>query len=161
MNNKIIFEKDNKSVKNPKHLQRNVFFALFTTEKNLPDINQKIDTEIFAFLPKNSKGYVTSRFRSGEINEIFFGLNRLWLEILNKSLEDTIEIKKEKIIRFFVVEPENFQFDHVPYKMKAKKKTKNYSSKDKKTNWWVSQLDTTLHMLEETLFIKQLKLLPT
>ena len=90
-----------------------------------PATNQKIDTEIFPFLPKNSKGYVRSRFRSGEINEIFFGRNCLWLEILSKSFQDTIEFKKGEIISFFVVKPENLKFDHVQYKTKAKNKMKN------------------------------------
>ena len=32
MENKIIFEKDSRTVKNPKHLQKKCFFALFTEE---------------------------------------------------------------------------------------------------------------------------------
>ena len=64
--------------------------------------NKKIDKGIFTFLSNNSNGYVTSRFRSGAINKFSSGWHRLWLEILNKSFEDTIEIKNGEVIGFFV-----------------------------------------------------------
>ena len=40
-------------------------------------------------------GFVTSRFSSDEINENFHGEYRLWVEILNRSFEDSISIKKD------------------------------------------------------------------
>ena len=52
----------------------------------------RIDTEIIVFLPKNSKGFVTSVFRGDEISEFNGEHQRLWVEILNKSYEETIEI---------------------------------------------------------------------
>ena len=59
MSDKIMFEKDSRRVENPKHLQINVFMLYsrmtFTIE---PASNKKIDTEVTAFLPRNSKGYI-------------------------------------------------------------------------------------------------------
>ena len=94
--------------------------------------NKKIDTKVTAFLPNNSRGYITSKLKTDEINELFYGKHRLGLEILNKSFEDNIEIKKEQPIGFFVAEPENLKFQHVPCKTKAKKKS--YTLKNKKAD---------------------------
>ena len=102
-NPKIIFQRDSKSVKGPKHVQRNVFMLQSPRKIEIElATNKKIDKGIFTFLSNNSNGYVTSRFRSGAINEFSSGWHRLWLEILNKSFEDTIEIKNGEVIGFFV-----------------------------------------------------------
>ena len=45
-------------------------------------------------MPQNSKGFITSIFRRDEIDEICSEKQRLWIEILNKYFEDTVEIKK-------------------------------------------------------------------
>ena len=55
--------------------------------------SMKIDTEILVFLSQNSKGFVTSICRGDENNEIYGHKQCLWIEILNKSFEETIEIK--------------------------------------------------------------------
>ena len=81
-----------------------------------PTSFRKINTEVTAFLPTNSKGFVTSKFRSDEIKELFNGKHRLWVEILNKSFEDTIVIKKVQPLGFLVVEPENLKFHHLAQK---------------------------------------------
>ena len=102
-NPKIIFQRDSKSVKGPKHVQRNVFMLQSPRKIEIElATNKKIDKGIFTFLSNNSNGYVTSRFRSGAINEFSSGWHRLWLEILNKSFEDTIDIKNGEVIGFFV-----------------------------------------------------------
>ena len=72
---------------------------------------RKIYTEVTA---TNSKGFLTSKFRGNEINELFPGKHRLWIEIINKSFGDDIKIKKGQPLGFLVVEPENFKFQHVP-----------------------------------------------
>ena len=46
------------------------------------------------------------------------------MEILNKSFEDHIEIKKGPALGFLVFEPENFKFQQVPTKKKTNKKAK-------------------------------------
>ena len=51
----------------------------------------KTDTEMVVFLPKNSKGFVTFIFRGDKINEICGRKQRLWIEMLNKSFEETVE----------------------------------------------------------------------
>ena len=56
------------------------------------------------------------QFRTNEINKTFYGRHRLWLEILNKSFEDNIEIKKEVPIGFIAIEPKNLKFHYVPPK---------------------------------------------
>ena len=58
------------------------------------------------------------------------------VEILRKSFEDSIEIKRKQSLGFLVVEPENIKFQYVPSKKKALKKGKQtYTSKTKKANW--------------------------
>ena len=59
-----------------------------------PATSKKIDTEVTAFLPKNSRGYITSKFKTDEINELFYGELFYGWKYLNKSFEDNIEIEK-------------------------------------------------------------------
>ena len=60
MERKIIFEKDNFSVKNPKHLQENVFITYSPWAIKIgPATHMKIDMEVTVFLPQNSKGFLT------------------------------------------------------------------------------------------------------
>ena len=40
----------------------------------------------------------------------FCGKHCLWMEVLNKSFKDNIEIKKGQPIGFFVVEPKSIKF---------------------------------------------------
>lgn len=55
MGEKIIFEKDNSSVKNPRHLQKNVFILYSPRAVKMePPTYRKIDTEITAFLPREN-----------------------------------------------------------------------------------------------------------
>ena len=87
MERKIIFEKDNFSLKNPKHLQKNVFIIYSPRAIKIePATHMKIDTELTVFLPQNLKGFLTSIFRRDEI-ELFHGKHRLWIEILNNVLK--------------------------------------------------------------------------
>ena len=104
MDEKITFKKDKKEVKNPRHLQRNVFMLYSPRQfKIQPTSCRKIDTEVIAFLPTNSKGFLTSKFRGDKINDLFHGKHRLWVEIIKKSFDDHIKIKKEQPLGFLVV----------------------------------------------------------
>ena len=85
-------------------------------------------------MPTNSKGFLTSKFTGDKINALFHGKHRLWVEIINKSFEDHIKIKKGQPLGFLVVEPENLKFQHVPQKKKTKKKKKSCISKMKKAD---------------------------
>ena len=49
---------------------------------------------------------------------------RLWVEILNKSYEENIEIKKNSVIGFIVIEPENLLHKHASTDKKKKRQTK-------------------------------------
>ena len=72
MERKIIFEKDNFSLKNPKHIQENVFIIYSPKAMKIePATHMKIDTKVTVFLPQNSKGFLTSIFRRDDINELF------------------------------------------------------------------------------------------
>ena len=121
-----LFEKDNRTVKNPKHLQKKVFPALFT-EKIFywtSDSNEKIDTEVTASFPNNSRGYITSKFKTDEINELFHGKHCLWLEMLNKSFEDNIETKKGQPIGSFCHWTRKLEISVCTVYSKGKKKDK-------------------------------------
>ena len=106
-----MFEKDSETVKNLRYLLRNVFlFYLLRKFKIEPATHTKIDTEITAILPTKLKGFLIWKLRSDKINELFHGKHRSWLQILNKSFEDDIEIKKGQRLGFFVVELGNLKF---------------------------------------------------
>ena len=54
MEKKIIFEKDNFSLKNPKHLQKNVFIIYSPRAIKIePATHMKIDTKLTVFLRQN------------------------------------------------------------------------------------------------------------
>ena len=88
MHDKVMFEKDSKRIKNPSHLQRNVFLLYSPRKIKIePASCIKIDTEVTAFLSAESTGFVTLKFRSDEINELFHGKYHLWAEILRTILK--------------------------------------------------------------------------
>ena len=96
-----------------------------------PATSIKIDTEIAVFL-QNTKGYVTSIFRGDEINEIYCKKQRLWIEILNKSFEETVEIKRNRPLGFLVVEPEHLKFKYETTKKKRRQTKKRTNRKRKR-----------------------------
>ena len=133
MDGKITFEKDSVGVKNPRHLQRNVFLLFSSRQFKIePASCRKIDTKVTASLPTNSKGFLTPKFREDKINELFHGKHSFWVEILNKSFEDPIEFKKGELLGFLVVESEDLKFQYVLKKKKAKKEKKSCILKMKK-----------------------------
>ena len=108
MEEEILFERGSFDQKNPKHLQKNVFIIYSPRAVKIePATAIKIDTEITVFLPQKSKGFITSTLIGNEINKLFQGKHCLWVEVLNKSFEDTVEIKKESASWIFGVEPDN------------------------------------------------------
>ena len=135
----IIFEKSNSSFKKPKHLKKNIFIIYcLRVAKIEPATSIKIDTEIVAFLSQNSQEYVTPIFRGDEINEIYCKKQRLWIEILKKSFEETVEIKKNRSQGFLVIEPEHLKFKYETAKKKKKADQKNlstYKLKMKEATW--------------------------
>ena len=78
MDDKVLLTKDSQTVKNPKHLERNTFLLYSSRKFTIdPAVNEKINTEVTAFLPKNSRGFITSKFRTDGIDEPFYGKHRL------------------------------------------------------------------------------------
>ena len=87
MHDKVMFEKDSKRIKNPSHLQRNVFLLYSPRKIKIePASCIKIDTEVTAFLSAESPS-ITLKFRSDEINELFHGKHHSWAEISRTILK--------------------------------------------------------------------------
>ena len=72
MDEKITLENDNKGVKNPRHLQRNIFMLYSPRQfKTEPSSYKEIATELTGFLPTNSKGFLTSNVERTKIINFF------------------------------------------------------------------------------------------
>ena len=85
---------------------------------------KRIDSRILAFIPKNGRSFVTSKFRKDKIIEISNGEQRLWVETINRSCASPIEIPKGCVLGFFVAEPEHLQFQYETTTKKIKKSRK-------------------------------------
>ena len=93
----IIFKKSSWRVKSQDIWNKDIFIIYSPRAVKIEHATSiKIDTELVLLLPQNSKGFITSIFRGDEINE-FCSEKRLWIEILNKSFEDTVKIKKSAL----------------------------------------------------------------
>ena len=96
MDEKITFGKDDKEVKNPRHLQRNAFILFSPCQFKIePASCRKIDTEVAASLPTNWKGFLRSKFRGDKINELFHGKYCLWVEILINPSKIMLKQRKD------------------------------------------------------------------
>ena len=73
-------------------------------------------------LPKKAKGFITSIFRKDDITEVNDDKQRLWVEILNKSYEEKLEIKKGSPLGFVVIEPEHLKFRYETQTAKKERK---------------------------------------
>ena len=125
MEEKILFERDSFNQKNPKHLQKNVFIIYSTRAVKIePATGIKIDTEITVFLPQKSRGFITSTLIGNEINKLFQGKHCLWVEVLNKSVEDTAEIKKKQPLGFLVWNLITYNF--IMYQRKRKQPKRKF-----------------------------------
>ena len=97
--------------------------------------------EIIVLLPKNWKGFVTSVFRGEKISEFNGEQQRLWAEILSKSYEDTVKIKKNSPLGFVVIEPKHLKFKHEAETTMNKKKKASlskmtaYKPRTKEATW--------------------------
>ena len=136
----IIFRRSQSKIRKTKHLKKNVFILYWPTAVKVePASSTKIDTEIIIPLPKNSKGFITFIFREDETNEFSSKQQRLWIEILNKSYEESLEIKKNNPLGFVVIEPEHLKFKHETAKKRKRKsslsETTQYRPKTQKAMW--------------------------
>ena len=82
MDEKIIFKRDDSNIKKPYHLKNN-FFLLYAPRNVLikPAEFSRTDSGIIAFIPNNSRDFITSKVREDEINKIWSGEQRLRVEI--------------------------------------------------------------------------------
>ena len=139
---KIIFKMSNRGVRNPKHLRKNIFIIYSSKKVKIePSTCLNIDTEIILPLPEKSNGFVASIFSGDEVNELRQKKQRLQIEILNKSFEDTIEIKRHSPLGFVVIGPEHLKLKHETPKNKKKKYTISktlYKLRIQKATWWFS-----------------------
>ena len=102
---KVILEKTSRTIKNPKHLKGNIFIVYSPRVVNIESATHvKIDTE------KNSKGFITLLFRGDKIHEFCSDRERLRIEILNKSFEETVKIRKNRPLGFLVIQTEHLKF---------------------------------------------------
>ena len=112
----------------PQRFQKNIFsiFAQKSLVIETADI-EKINTELLVDLPENYSAYLTTKFKNQTIKE-FIGpcKKRLWIEILNSSYLNKLNIKKGDLIGCLLFEPnENVNVFYI------RKKKPNYSQKKK------------------------------
>ena len=130
----IIFKRTHGRVKKPEHIDGNVFAIYAAKAINIePATSYSIDTKLIVLLPDNLYGYVTSKFRRDEIHKFSAKKQRMWVEILNKSYEFKIEIKKNSVLGF-VIEPEHLPYKHTTEKEKKKDKIPNKPVKQQVEN---------------------------
>ena len=131
----IIFRRENAKVKKPEHIKKNIFIIFSPRTVTVETATcSKIDTNITLILPKKGKAFSTSKFMGYEIYQIKAKQERSWIEILNRSYEEDLKIKKKNsILGFLVIEPENLSFKHETKSTKKKEAiTKNVGRVDQK-----------------------------
>ena len=121
MKESIVFRRDSKNVNKPFHLKDYVFLLFAPRNVKISPIQcERQDTDVVVSLPENSQGYLTSKFRTDEIEQISCNKQRLWIGILNKSLTEDIEIKKNSVLGFFVLKTKaNIEIKHETQTKKA------------------------------------------
>ena len=83
----LTFTRDTRRVKKPTYL-KNGMFSIYSPKKiNIFPMQFKINnTEITVPLPEHYHGYFISKFRSDETKTISGNQQRIWIDILNRSL---------------------------------------------------------------------------
>ena len=125
---------------------------------------------IVLYLPKESRAFIISKFRSQEIQKVDKKTNRLWIEILNTSYFERLKIKNKTPLGFLAIEPENLKVEYYEAKKGQNSRrvylrtgarrvqgllTKKEDGNDKQEAF---STDMTLPMLAETQLIKLEKL---
>ena len=91
----IILKRSHNKVKKSHHVNKNIFALYAPRHINIdPATCSSIDTEIICILPAHSHRFITSKFRGDEIKKFDAKKQRLWLEILNKSYQESYQSKK-------------------------------------------------------------------
>ena len=67
----IIFKRDNKNFKKPLHLTNGVFLFYALRNLKIPSMQfERFDTKVTIYLPKNSCGYFTTKFKTDKIEQV-------------------------------------------------------------------------------------------
>ena len=77
---------------------------------------------------KTQRGMLHRYFEGMKLMKFTAKKQRLWIEILNKSFEETVEIKRNKPLGFLVIKPEHLKFKYEMAKKKKKADQKNLST---------------------------------
>ena len=127
----LIFKTDNKNVKKPTNLKSRVFLIYPPKKKSIrPTQFIKNDTEVTVTLPKEHRGYFTSKFRYDETETIANQHQRTWVGTLDRSLSENIVIHKNKPFGFCVIEPDaNINIKYETATAKSKDKNNNNPKK--------------------------------
>ena len=97
----VIFRKDTKNVKKTAYLKNGVFLIYAPRKIKISPMQfEKYDTEITVILPKKYHRYFTSKFKTDEIALVIGERERIWIGILNRSLTETVIIKKTSHLDF-------------------------------------------------------------
>ena len=109
-------------MKKPEHLKNSIFIIYSPRTITVETVTcNKIDTNITLILPKKAKAFVISKFRGEKIYEINSETQRLWIEILNKSYQEELKIRRNTALGFLIIEPSNLQHKHETQSTKKKK----------------------------------------
>ena len=106
MRKKIIFKRDRKCIKRPFHLKVGVFMIYGPRYIKIEPMEfETVDTELTAIIEPPTKNFLTPKFREDEVNELPVKKEqRLWLELLNRSYNHPIKIKKNCVLGFFIID---------------------------------------------------------
>ena len=96
---------------------------------------ERFDAEITVTLPKHFQGHYTSKFKIDEIEQMCGHEQRVWIEILSRSLTNEVIVKKDKPFGFFVLEP-GLNKEKINIKHETAKKYTSKISKKKPKRWF-------------------------
>ena len=126
----ITFKRDMKSIKKPLHLKNRVFVIYAPKKLTFSPMRfDRYNKEITVSLPKDSRGYFTSKYKTDEIEQVSSNPQRIRIGVINKSLVDNIVIKKGKVFGLFVLELKGKI--NIKHETEAKIKTLSKISKKK------------------------------
>ena len=84
----------------------------------------------------------------------------MWIEILKKSYTEDLKIKKNTVLGFIVIEPENLSQKHKTPKSKKKRKRKRYYRKRGTSGSKKTTTTTTKENSEDVFFRNMILLMP-
>ena len=132
---------DKMKIIDPQRFGKNIF-SIFAQKSLVIETadTEKIDTELLVELPENYSAYLTIKFENQNIKEFIGPCKKsLWIEILNSSFLNKLNIKKGDLIGYLLFKPD--KNGNVFYiKKKKKKKKKIYQNFLKKRNIKKKQL---------------------